>query len=276
MARKEGLGDVLMALPGLREVKRLNPKCIITFHSSYSNLIKGIDYIDNACDYDSKKLPANTVRLVIEYSMPSRRHIAELMADHLGVTIDSIKPDCVVDRKLVCGFRQQWAEFPRPWIVANRKSSGHSPNKDWFDDRWDALIVSLAGKATVIEIGNQLEAPETCATGSVIDLRGKTTLLELVAVIAAADLLISPGSGPTHIAAAVGTPAVVILGGYEKPNSAGYPGNIYLTADLACSPCFLNTACPYDKECLKSIIPERVEGAIYQLWNQQFAKNIIN
>jgi ADP-heptose:LPS heptosyltransferase len=88
----------------------------------------------------------------------------------------------------------------------------------------------------------------------------------MAAAIAAADLLISPVSGPTHIAAAVDTPAVVIIGGYEKPGTAGYPGNIYLTTDMPCSPCFLNTGCPYDKECLRRITPSRVEEAVKQLW----------
>ena len=60
--------------------------------------------------------------------------------------------------------------------------------------------------------------------GSHVDLRGRTSLPELVAAIAAADLFIAPDTGPMHIAGAVAVPAVVIYGGYMHPNSTAYPG----------------------------------------------------
>jgi ADP-heptose:LPS heptosyltransferase len=47
-----------------------------------------------------------------------------------------------------------------------------------------------------------------------IDLSNRTSLEELIAVIAAADIFVGPDSGPAHIAAAARTPAVVIYGGY--------------------------------------------------------------
>lgn len=269
VARHGGLGDTLMALPGLREVKRLNPGCRITYYSSFSGLLEGLPYINEVTFYDLERMPGNTVRYWVENSMPPKRHIAEMMADQLGVKITDLKPDCVVDPAIVRRFQDQWAELPRPWIVANRKSAGFAPNKDWFDDRWDTLITALGAKGTVIEIGNKPTDPLVPVTPARVDLRGRTTLAELAAAIAAADLLVSAPSGPTHIAAAVDTPAVVIVGGYEKPHSAGYPGNIYLSTDLPCSPCFKNTGCPYDKECLRRIDPSEVEEAVDRLWKSR-------
>jgi lipopolysaccharide transport system ATP-binding protein len=75
-------------------------------------------------------------------------------------------------------------------------------------------------------------------------------------------------SGPVHIAAAAGTPAVVIFGGFEHPVGSSYPGNIDLFTQLPCSPCWLKTPCPYDRECLRRISPEAVLKAAHTLWSQ--------
>jgi ADP-heptose:LPS heptosyltransferase len=101
--------------------------------------------------------------------------------------------------------------------------------------------------------------------GSHLDLRGRTTLPELIAAIAAADLLIAPETGSMHIAAAVGTPAVVIYGGYIDPVATGYPGHINLYSPVECAPCWLRTPCPYAKKCLHQITPDQVEAAVDRL-----------
>jgi ADP-heptose:LPS heptosyltransferase len=88
-----------------------------------------------------------------------------------------------------------------------------------------------------------------------------------VAAIAAADLLVVPDSGPMHIAAAVGTPSVVIYGGYTDPECTGYAGNINLYSPVPCAPCWLRSPCPYDKKCLHQILPNQVEAAVKQLWS---------
>ena len=75
-----------------------------------------------------------------------------------------------------------------------------------------------------------------------------------------------PVSGPTHIAAAVQTPAVIILGGYEVAGNAHYEGNRTLTTAIECSPCWLKTPCPIDRACLRQIEPETVEQSIRDLW----------
>ena len=50
---------------------------------------------------------------------------------------------------------------------------------------------------------------------NIINLIGKTTLKQSVAIFAAADLLLSPDSGPAHMATAAGTP---VLGIYATSN----------------------------------------------------------
>ena len=81
----------------------------------------------------------------------------------------------------------------------------------------------------------------------------------MAALVSVADLYIGPVSGPMHIAAATGTPAVAIYGGYENPvGYAGYPRHIGLYSELPCAPCWRSDACPYARKCLTMIQPSRV------------------
>jgi len=67
--------------------------------------------------------------------------------------------------------------------------------------------IILTGASTDIEqrYGNEIES---LTDGAVTNLVGQTTLKQLSAVLARADLLICPDSGPAHMATAVGTPVV--------------------------------------------------------------------
>jgi hypothetical protein len=98
-------------------------------------------------------------------------------------------------------------------------------------------------------------------------------LPQLVATIAAADLLITPDTGPMHIAAAVGTPSVVIYGGYIDPVCTGYPGNINFYSPVECAPCWLRDPCPFGKKCLHQITPDQVEAAVNRLWAAKAARS---
>ena len=95
-----------------------------------------------------------------------------------------------------------------------------------------------------------------------VDLRGDTSLQDLAAVIAAADLYVGPVSGPMHVAAATRTPAVAIVGGFEHPVNTHCDGNVEFYTSVPCAPCWLREPCPFDLRCLRAISPEAVELAV--------------
>jgi lipopolysaccharide heptosyltransferase II len=73
---------------------------------------------------------------------------------------------------------------------------------------------------------------------SVIDISGRADLVELAAVLDAADLLVTGDTGPMHLAAAVGTPVVAVFGPSD-PNRWGPVSDRarIVRAHLPCSPC---------------------------------------
>ncbi|MBD0337630.1 MAG: glycosyltransferase family 9 protein, partial [Cyanobacteria bacterium Co-bin13] len=98
-----------------------------------------------------------------------------------------------------------------------------------------------------------------------INLIGKTTLPELAALIANAQLMLSNNTSTMHIADAVQTPSVILFAGTElecqwQPRQTRA---ILLRRPTTCSPCYQFT-CPYQLECL-DIEPEAVVAAALEL-----------
>jgi ADP-heptose:LPS heptosyltransferase len=262
VARVGGLGDTLLSTPGLRELKRRNPRCHVDFYTNAASLVRGLPYIDEVHQVaDFYAAPEGCLHLGYESFIPTRRHITQIMGDRLGVRVIDTRPDCIIDTALVERFRREWSDLPRPWVIVNRRAGPWTPNKDWPDDLWEELIDRLAASWTVVETGSQ-PLDHRPRPGWYVDLTGHLTLAEFAAAIAAGDIHVGPISGGVHIAAASRVPSVVIYGGYEHPVGTTYPGNINLYSPVPCAPCWLRDPCPYGKKCLWQITPDRVEAAV--------------
>ncbi|CEK11726.1 glycosyltransferase family 9 protein [Legionella hackeliae] len=72
--------------------------------------------------------------------------------------------------------------------------------------RWQAQVVLTGGPGLLDrELANEIMKDVHC-----IDLVGKTKPKQLLAVISQADVLLCPDTGPSHMAAAVGTPVIAL------------------------------------------------------------------
>ncbi len=262
IARDSGLGDVVLCTPGLRALKAANPRGRIRFYTDFPDLVRGLPYIDEVHAFADR--PPGAVFVEYTNNVPSPVHIARLMGDRMGVGVTDTRPDCVVDPGAVAAFRQAWLHLPRPWIVVLRRASRFTPNKDWPEACWTSLVADLCRLGSVIEIGGGGGAAPPAATH--LDLRGATTIAQMVAMLAAADIHVGPVSGPLHIAAAMRTPSVVVIGGYEHPDNAHYPGNIAFYTPVPCAPCWLREPCPFDIKCLRAIRPGDVADAVRATW----------
>lgn len=95
-------------------------------------------------------------------------------------------------------------------------------------------------------------------------LVGKTSLSELTGIITYADAVITTDTGPGHIAAAVNTPVLAIIGPTDFRRTGPYMTNKnnvnILTANLPCSPCYHTEReknCDNNK-CMFDVTPESV------------------
>ncbi len=115
------------------------------------------------------------------------------------------------------------------------------PTKRWPIEKLAACVTPLRerfGLSCVVTGG-----PDDIALGAQIpnalNLAGKTSLRELIALIENAALVIGNDSGPTHIAAALGKPLVMPYGPTNPVRTGPYRReDSVIRLDIACSPCY--------------------------------------
>jgi ADP-heptose:LPS heptosyltransferase len=94
----------------------------------------------------------------------------------------------------------------------------------------------------------------------VIDLAGRLSVAETMAVIGAVDLFLSPDTGPMHMACAMGTPSVAVFGPsaaerYSSADLSPQPSlHVVVRRELWCAPCNLIRRPP--EECVADVTPE--------------------
>lgn len=98
---------------------------------------------------------------------------------------------------------------------------------------------------------------------SLLNLAGKTSLRELIALISECDLLVTNDSGPMHIGYAVRTPVVAIFGS-TSPEHTGPVGkkDIVIKKALDCAPCFKRECKKHNLKCMDMITSEEVFEAV--------------
>lgn len=143
--------------------------------------------------------------------------------------------------------------------------------KLWALENWQRLATRLCdtGIQPLLTWGNddELAAVETirAASGDRALVWPRGSLLELVALLERADLVIGGDTGPVHIAAAVGTPTVSLFRVTDaERNGPRGEQHIRLQSPLDCSPC-LRKACPHDTDCGESITFAEVLQAVGRL-----------
>jgi ADP-heptose:LPS heptosyltransferase len=98
---------------------------------------------------------------------------------------------------------------PPPYMVLHPGTS--VPAREWSPFRFAETARMLAGRGDrVVVTGGPGETALTrrVAAGVAVDLGGRTTLRQLAALLAGAEIVVVGNTGPAHLAAAVGTPVV--------------------------------------------------------------------
>jgi heptosyltransferase-2 len=149
------------------------------------------------------------------------------------------------------------------WIGIN-PGAEYGPAKRWPVDRFAeaASLLLERGRCRFVVFGGRGDLvlagqfARRMTRAPVVVLAGRTSLRELLAGLAACDVLLTNDTGPMHVAAALGVPVVVPFGstspGLTGPGLPGDPRHAPLRAGAACAPCFLRQ-CPADFRCMKGI-----------------------
>lgn len=158
-------------------------------------------------------------------------------------------------------------------------STGTSPR--WFSKKWGVenyleLIKKLVNDYKVVLVGSDLEFEDAnyilskIEQKNIVSFVNKTNLTQLKNLLSQVDLYIGNDSGPSHIAAGVGTNTITIFGSTDVKHCVKiipYRGDhtcIKPSDDIKCYPCY-KTKCPTNMECMSSIKVEYVYSEVLKL-----------
>lgn len=166
----------------------------------------------------------------VKVTSPATPHVVDgLMAFAATLGVQDLTPrwDVVVPAEHAVWAAQTFGDVPTLLIVP----SSSKPYKNWTVAGYAAvadaalgrgLQVVLCGSPSPVEQVLAAEVAQACA-GNVLNLTGKTSLKQLLALIQRARLVLAPDSGAVHMATLVDTP-VIALYAHHNPARVGAYG----------------------------------------------------
>ena len=153
-------------------------------------------------------------------------------------------------------------------IVAINPGATYGSAKRWYPDRFAAVadVLSAEWGAAVVVIGSTEEAPlageiEAAMRNPPVNLAGKTTVREMMALLSLSSFLVTNDSGPMHIGAALGVPLVAIFGPTDwRRTSPWSDAAKVVRVEIDCSPC-RRRVCDRGHECMLGVTPGMVVDA---------------
>ena len=262
-----GVGDELMCLPILAEIKRRNPACEITFYCRNLELFEGNPHVDCLKKLERDRMPAG-YGLIYRNTKPPPRPLMTLMAECVGLP----RVEVVFPRPALTGVSEGVREaiegIRRPFVVIQPRSGKWTPNKQWPIDRWREVTSQLLDEFDVVEVGGESILSESPGAGF-HGLAGRTSLMDVSYVMSRAAAFAGLPSSGMHFAAMWCLPSVVIFSGYESPSGYEYPFFRVFHDPPECAPCWLTTPCPHDLKCLEGIKAAEVTAAVREAVNRE-------
>ena len=181
--------------------------------------------------YDSLRAKDGHGYFIRETISPGRDHTLEgflKFAKVLGVHAPEVRWDLPIAPADKAWARGLWPESACALIV---NPAASKPERSWLVERYIAVlqVVARAPNMVVVLTGGPGEEDRRlgdliqAAIPGVINLIGQTKPHQLLALIALADLVLCPDTGPSHMAAAVGTPVIALHAVTNVDISGPYP-----------------------------------------------------
>ncbi len=275
-----GLGDVLLATPALEAIKQRYPEALIYCQASsfYWKLLATNPHIHQhvitsrgLLETPEDKLSDITNKLngseVVFY--PNYGHLRpSLMADqvHAIDIICNMIQVTPVERRVRVYLSTEDEAYAEDFVrrigqplIAFHPHATCSPGKMWYPKRWERVIGWIIDKGyKVVQLGYENETP----VPGIINLLGKTSIRQALAIVKRAKYFLGIDSVFNHAAHSFGIRGVVLFGA-STPKIWGYEENINIYKGLKCQPCI---DLLYDKcqarRCMQQITVDEVIEAL--------------
>jgi lipopolysaccharide heptosyltransferase I len=201
------------------------------------------------------------------YAPSETRHVVEI---NLGILaplgIQAGRPEFPIERAESAAARQVAASTGGRYALLNPGAAW--PNKRWPPARLAAVAAALRDRRGLASLvlwgpGERALADEVIAlAGGAAILSPQTSIADIVELARGAAVMVSGDTGPTHIAAAVGTPIVGLYGPTRaERNGPWMPDDVTLSRASICK-CHHLRRCTQDVMCLLDIQTSEVMDAV--------------
>lgn len=163
-------------------------------------------------------------------------------------------------------------------IIGINPGAAFGSAKCWLPERFREVTLKLLEnpRNAVVYFGDPTGAPLVASICQgmderVVNLAGKTSLRELLALILQCSAFLTNDSGPMHIASALEVPLVALFGSTSDVKTGPYGGGTVIHKHVECSPCY-KRECPIDFRCMKRIGVDEVYESIINIINRPTRK----
>lgn len=146
------------------------------------------------------------------------------------------------------------------------------PQKHWFEERWQRLATRVKSEfgLTPVLLGGPADREAAArisdaSDGLVINLAGRTSLLEAAAMIDQAALLVAVDTGLGHMGIALNTPSLLLFGSTCPYLDTTHANARVLYHPLPCSPCKRRPTCDGSFDCMRLIEVDEIVAAARQV-----------
>lgn len=162
---------------------------------------------------------------------------------------------------------------PRTGLLVGLAPGSVAPSRRWPADRYAALAGRLHARGcSLVLVGSAgdrdaAQAVERGTRAPLLNLAGRTTLREVMAVIKRCDALVSNDSGAMHLAYSQGVPVLVLQGAadYRVTGPFGPHNRVLRDASLECAPCVRNECQPGHLRCMLNLAVDQVESELSRM-----------
>lgn len=152
---------------------------------------------------------------------------------------------------------------PPPFVVVHPFAKHET--RRYPPEYWPSLLAALACElrgVTWVSIGSGEDGPLP-PVENLVQAQGRLTLMQTAFLLTAARGFVGNISGPAHLSAALGTPTVTLMSGYQLAAEwAPLGDSLVIRADVPCAPCARSTCPLYGLACLRELTPERIAPEI--------------
>ncbi len=265
----------------LKILKMKKPKLFLLLHSNDPQatsmaVLSGAKYVIKIPNYSNKfnRWHTNKPTKPVEMKHGVFNRLKQL--EYLGIT--------ETNPKMHLPLKSEAKERITKYFEHNTKKligfqiGASTLSRMWFKENWIELGKKLLDKYHDINIvltgaPNEIKMTKEVQAGindeRVLNLAGRFDIESAAALIGRLDLLITPDTGPLHMAIALQTPTIgFFVVAHHSGSNACYDQDIhlYIQKDKTCTPC-VGKDCKFAK-CMLQIEVDLVVGKVKEIWEK--------